>query len=406
MATTTLGNKSTGTLIKLKENGVLVDFYVAKHNYESGLNGNGRTLVVRKDVYDTRVWHNTNVNAYASCDLDAWFNGAYKNMLDADIRGVIGTTKIYYTPGNGNTSVTTLSRSIFALSMTELGQSHTYANTEGSALPIANTLKIAYRNGSAITQWTRSPVTHNTGNAWLLSANGSIGRGSCNGTFGSRPAFTLPSTLSVSDDGTVSVNTAPKITSPTGNGSNLGTKNSGFTLNYTVTDADNDPVTVKEYLDDRLLRSYRPTLGQAQTVQALTPSQYHKVLNGSHTFKVIANDGKANSNEFKVYFSKKVTSATITMAEPLPANDTIKVMVATITGQLPADAVLKVEVTNNANDPSPVWEDATNDVKTGANHVFTNQTASNGFAFNFKVSVSRGPSDTGGHISNIGGAFQ
>lgn len=43
MATTTLGNKSTGSIIKLKENGTLVDFYVAKHDYESGLNGAGRT---------------------------------------------------------------------------------------------------------------------------------------------------------------------------------------------------------------------------------------------------------------------------------------------------------------------------------------------------------------------------
>ena len=107
MATTTLGNKSTGSIIKLKENGTLVDFYVAKHDYESGLNGAGRTLVVRKDTYDDRVWDNGNVNAYASSDLDSWFNSTYKNMLDADIRSLIGTTKIRYTPGNGNWTVGT-----------------------------------------------------------------------------------------------------------------------------------------------------------------------------------------------------------------------------------------------------------------------------------------------------------
>ena len=39
MATTTLGNKATGSIIKLKENGTLVDFYVACHNYEQSLNG-------------------------------------------------------------------------------------------------------------------------------------------------------------------------------------------------------------------------------------------------------------------------------------------------------------------------------------------------------------------------------
>lgn len=145
MATTTLGNKSTGSIIKLKENGTLVDFYVAKHDYESGLNGAGRTLVVRKDCYDNRVWDNGNVNAYASSDLDSWFNSTYKNMLDADIRSLIGTTKIRYTPGNGNWTVGTLERAVFALSATELGQSASWFNVEGSALPIANTLKVAYQ---------------------------------------------------------------------------------------------------------------------------------------------------------------------------------------------------------------------------------------------------------------------
>lgn len=52
MATTTLGNKAVGSIIQLKENGKLVSFYVAKHNYENSLNGMGRTLVVRKDCYE------------------------------------------------------------------------------------------------------------------------------------------------------------------------------------------------------------------------------------------------------------------------------------------------------------------------------------------------------------------
>ena len=50
MATTTLGNKSVGSIVKLKENGVLVDFYVAKHDYENGLNGSGRTLLSARTV--------------------------------------------------------------------------------------------------------------------------------------------------------------------------------------------------------------------------------------------------------------------------------------------------------------------------------------------------------------------
>lgn len=406
MATTTLGNKSTGDIIKLKENGVLVDFYVAKHDYESGLNGSGRTLVVRKDCYDTRAWRSSNVNAWASCTLRSWLNGDYLNLLDEDIRGVIGTTKYYYTPGNGTTSVTTRSDAVFQLSVTELGKTATYANAEGTALPIASTLQIAYRNGSTVVQWTRSPHTNSTNNAYFLNTKGNVNYSVCTDTYGSRPAFTLPSSLSVSDDGTVSVNTAPTITSGTTNGANLGTKAEGFNLTYTVNDVDGDAVTVKEYLDGTLKRSYTAVLGATNTFECVTAANYQKILNGTHTLKVVANDGKADSAAFTVTFSKKTTTATVTLADALKADDLISVMVATVLGDIPDDANLEVLVTNNANDTSPVWEDATADILAGANHVFTNKTAANGFAFNFKLTVSRGASDVGGYISNIGGAFQ
>ena len=406
MATTTLGNKSVGSIVKLKENGVLVDFYVAKHDYENGLNGSGRTLVVRKDCYDTRQWHTSNVNAYATSAIDTWLNSTYKNLLDADIRGVIGTTKIKYTPGNGNTTVGTLERAIFLLSVTELGRSASYANTEGTALSIASSLQIAYLNGSAVVQWTRSPSTDGTGNAYYLGTNGGVGDNGCTYAGGSRPAFTLPSTLSVSDDGSVSVNTAPTISGSYATGTNLGTKTAGFNLTYTVADADGDTVTVKEYLDNVLQRTYTATLGATNTFQCVTAANFQTVLNGAHTLKVVANDGKADSAAYTITFTKKVTKATITLASALPADDIIQVMVMTLTGSIPADANLKVLVTNNANDSSPVWEDATADIKSGVNHVFTNKTAANGFAFNFKLSVERGASDTGGYISNIGGAFE
>ena len=406
MATTTLGNKSVGSIVKLKENGVLVDFYVAKHDYENGLNGSGRTLVVRKDCYDTRQWHTSNVNAYATSAIDTWLNSTYKNLLDADIRGVIGTTKIKYTPGNGNTTVGTLERAIFLLSVTELGKTASYANTEGTALSIASSLQIAYLNGSAVVQWTRSPYTDNTNRAYYLNTYGSVDNYNCNNTYGSRPAFTLPSTLSVSDDGSVSVNTAPTISGSYATGTNLGTKTAGFNLTYTVADADGDTVTVKEYLDNVLQRTYTATLGATNTFQCVTAENFQTVLNGAHTLKVVANDGKADSAAYTITFTKKVTKATITLASALPADDIIQVMVMTLTSSIPADANLKVLVTNNANDSSPVWEDATADIKSGVNHVFTNKTAANGFAFNFKLSVERGASDTGGYISNIGGAFE
>ena len=215
----TLGSKAEGSIVKLKENGSLVEFYVAKHDYESGLNGTGRVLVVRKDCYDKRQWHSSNINAYATSAIDTWLNGTYKNLLDADIRTAMGTTKIYYSSGNGSTIKATLERSVFLLSGTELRQTHTHMNVEGTALSstVFNLLKIAYLNGSAVVQWTRSPNTNYNNKAYYafcLASNGNIANFGCASTYGSRPAFTLPSSLYISDDGVVTTNTAP--TTPPG----------------------------------------------------------------------------------------------------------------------------------------------------------------------------------------------
>ena len=198
-----LNTITPGAILYLNESGSPVPFYIAKHDYESGLNGAGRTLVVRKDCYDMRAFNSSN-NAYAGSSLDSWLCNTYLKLLDADIQAAIGTTKFYYTPGNGNTTVTTLQRAVFQLSLTELGKTESYANTEGSALPIASTLQIAYRNGSACVQWTRSPYAGNTGSVCYVDTNGHVDYGSCYSPRGSRPSFTLPGTLGLAQnaDGT------------------------------------------------------------------------------------------------------------------------------------------------------------------------------------------------------------
>lgn len=193
-----LSGKNEGDIISLPENGKMVEFYVSKLDYESALNGTGRVLLVRKNLYDNRAWDAGNVNAYATSDIDAWMNGDYKELFHEDIQTAMGTTKFYYTPGNGNNTVTTLERAVFALSLTELGKSNTYANTEGSALPIASTL-------DNVQQWTRSPNTDRTNVAFRL-ASGVYGS-NCVDAHGVRPCFTLPSTFTatyyVGSDGTV-----------------------------------------------------------------------------------------------------------------------------------------------------------------------------------------------------------
>lgn len=197
-----LSDFAEGSLIKINENSSPVEFYVAKHNYEQELNGAGRTLVVRKDCYDTRTFGSN--NAYATSTLDSWLNGDYKNLLDSAVQTLIGTTKFYYTIGNGVVTVTTLQRAVFQLSFTELGKSANAANTEGSALPIASILQIAYRNGTAVVQWTRTPATGDTDYVHALGADGNAASGiSWNHIYGSRPCFTLPANTKIDDNGLV-----------------------------------------------------------------------------------------------------------------------------------------------------------------------------------------------------------
>lgn len=120
---------------------------------------------------------------------------------------------------------------------------------------------------------------------------------------------------------------------------------------------------------------------------------------------VEVSDGKGTTSA-SATFTKAVHAASVTLATPLAVDGDITVAVLQVTGSIPDDAVFKAEVTNNANDSSPVWQDATTEVKKGMNIVFTNKTAANGSAFNFRISVSRSASGTGGYIKAVSGAFQ
>lgn len=201
-AGTPLSTYTEGSIIKINENGSPVEFYVAKHDYEAGLNGTGRTLVVRKDCYDTRQWSSSNENEYATSTIDSWLNGDYKNLFGVSVGKVIGSTKFKYTPSY-DSSVGILERAIFLLSVTELGRSANYVNTEGSALSIASSLQIAYLNSSAVAQWTRSPSTSGPDAAVRLLSDGTVKSTPTSGSNGSRPCFTLPSTTKIDENGQV-----------------------------------------------------------------------------------------------------------------------------------------------------------------------------------------------------------
>lgn len=618
MASVAIGSKAVGSIVKLKENGTLVNYLIVHQGkpssiYDASCDG---TWLLRQDIAENRVWEADNVNKLESSDIHAYLNGTWLNRYDANIKSAIKQVKIPYRQNGGSggtdrTGTSGLSCKVFLLSGREVG----FTNSESSYFPndgaklsyfesgngsSAQQKRVAKLNGSAASWWLRSPSTSSTGSVWHVYSDGDYGGWSANTSSGVRPALILPSSLLVSDDGSVTTNTAPTppssitvpqsisggttitvswgastdaqgnlegyiverstnggsswsqvyqgsarqttnnvpfgtesvmyrvkaydteglssgwktssqvtvinntspgappsitvpltviggaaltvswtassdsesnlsgyvlerkvgsgawtqvfkgnalsyqdtitkgwvdvtyrvkaydsynavsayTTSPTrtvdnntaptitcSSSGDLGTKSAGFSIPYSVNDVDGDAVTVKELMDDTQKRSFAANLGATNQFQ-VTGDYFQQLLNGAHTMKIVASDPGGKSATHTLTFTKSVTALSITMNEPMEADALISIMAMSVMGSIPADANYEVLVTNNGKDSNPVWENATDAVKKGANFLFTNKTASNGFAFNFKITASRGSSGVGGFIQSIQGGFQ
>ena len=617
MAYVTLSSKAIGSTIKLKVNGSAKDFIVVHQGkpssvYDDSCNG---TWLLMKDIYENRQWHSSNTNDYANSTIHSYLNSTFLNLFEPNIKNAIKQVKLPYRKGSGTSTTVTsgsngLSAKIFLLSATETsfsfssmpsGEGAELAYFKGCADNSSDSKRVAYLNGSATLWWLRSPYCGGFSYALGVNSSGDWSNRYCSYSYGIRPALILPSTLLVSDDGTVSTNTAPstpgsisvpssimggtnisiswakssdaesnlagyKVERSTNGGSswsqiyqgtatsttnnvafgttsvmyrvkaydteglesgwrtssqvtvvnnnapsappsiavpndvkggstlviswtaasdsdgnlsgyilerstdggssytqvykgnaltytdtitkgwstvmyrvkaydsynaqsgyttstkrtvdnntaptittssaaNLGTKSSGFTISYSVDDKDaGDTLTVTEKLDGTTKRTYTATRKTTNSF-AVTGEYFQKITNGSHTMTVTVTDGKATVTK-TFTFTKAVTAASITLAKPMEADAQITLCAITVGGLIPADAVFKVEVTNNGKDSSPVWEDATTEARNGRNHLFTNQTAANGFAFNFRVTAERGASGESGYIASIQGGFQ
>lgn len=620
MASVALGTKSVGSIVKLKENGAAVNYIVVHQgrpssSYDTSCDG---TWLLRQDIAENRVWDSGNSNVLESSDIQSYLNGTWINRYDTDIRNAIKQVKIPYRQNGGSSGTDRngangLSCKIFLLSGREVGFTNnesSYFPNDGSKLDYfisgntssAQQRRVANLNGSATLWWLRSPLTNYAYDVWSVYSDGNYYNWVARSSYGVRPALVLPSTLLVSDDGSITTNTAPTtppsitipdsisggstitvswgastdaegnlegyiversvdggsqwsqiyqgsalsttnsvpfgtpsvmyrvkaydseglesgwrtsnqvtvinntapgappsitvpltviggesltitwtastdtdnnlegyilqrkvaagewtqvfqgnalsyqdtitkgwtsvqyrvaaydtydaqsawttsetrtvdnntapvITCDTPSGSDLGTKSSGFSISYQVDDADGDAVTVTEKMDATTKRTFEATLEATNQFQ-VTGTYFQQLLNGQHTMKMVAQDAGGKSSEYSLTFTKSVTACSITMTEPMEADAQITIMAMSVTGDIPADANFQVLVTNNAKDTSPVWEDATSEVKSGANYLFENQSAQNGFAFNFKVIASRGSSGIGGYISSIQGGFQ
>lgn len=205
---TPLAELPEGSIIKLNEDDTPVEFYVAKHDYESDLNGAGRTLLVRKDCYASCNLASNHGNYFPDTLSYDVLNGTYKVKLDAAVRIAMGTTsfktvRTFKNPMNNKISgeMTTVSAAVFALSKTEIDNSLNYNLSEGTQLPISDTLKIALFNGKAVNWFTRSASSTNS--IYVITSSGSVSNAyyhQDSNDYYMRPVFTLPETMEVDGD--------------------------------------------------------------------------------------------------------------------------------------------------------------------------------------------------------------
>ena len=408
---TALKDKSIGSIIKIKMDGTYDDFILTNLGApnSSYKNANGAWLT-QKNIQTTIIFNSNNNQAYANsffCDTTYDFEGNYLFNVDSKLQPYILTPTLPIAAG-ASIGATTITKKVFLLSITETGA--TTLSNDGSKLSYFsnNHSRIAYNgSGNAIVWWTRSPSSGHSNRGYCVDTLGVWNDDYASNSGGVRPTFIVDSSLLVDDNGYIHVSRPPVISSSLGaSGTDLGEKKDVFNVTYSVSNPDGNALTVTEKIDNVIVN----TRTNISSDSSLTFSNlndltsFQKILNGEHTLEIIANNGEETS--FTFTFTKKVTEADITLKNALAVEGDISVAVLKIEGSIPEDAIVTALVTNNGKDPSPVWQDATLAVLNNKNIVFTNKENTNGAAFNFKVKIKRGPSDKGGYITSINGAFQ
>lgn len=434
--------------VYLMEGGTKVKFYALCHNYESGLNGKGRTLFCRESPATSGIrcqigssyslgWGTINyISSRIVNAIYGYLTDTYPSSFTSTVRKWMATTKYEaYSAPNASSSASsfrlvTFDTAFFTISEAEAVTSAVHF--DGSLLSEEARTRLekiftAYGNGI----WTRTHSNNSSGheddddgsrdyyyaNGLYLSGTSDSDWGvfstgyAYNTSYGYLPCFTLPETLYIDKDGFPTVNQPPEVTSAAGeSGAALGEKNEPFTLSYTVTDGDGDPMTITEKVNGVALAVRENVAsGTELTVQFLSEKAlFQQILNGENTLVLEADDSKTTT-EWTATFTKNVTHAVLSLAQPLTADDTITVAALTLEGSFPTDMSLTVEMTNNALDETPMWENCT-DIQRGesrafVHHSFTNKTAAKGAAFNYKVTITRGESGVGGTITMIGGVI-
>lgn len=444
----TLEQLDVGSIVKCKVDNQDVEWIVVhqgrpSEDYDVSCDG---TWLLMKSAYwnpdedDGCIVFNTTPPKYADyrlSSIDAFANGEYLQKFSLAMQNLIKTVKIPVFTDNSYSSPL-LSGSngfetkIFLLSHTEVGftssefdtpqcgakLSYFLEGTTANARTRRKITSITKPSGQTISvaspYWLRVPYSKsNTGkNVCVVKSTGVEDYYLCESyCCYFRPAMLLPYNTPIDDSNNIAINEAPVINC---NDTDLGSIISDFVISYTITDVEGDNVSVKEKIDGTEIHTYAITndtssdhnLGCAERL-VVSSQTFLKLAKGEHTLTIEASDGMGSSVH-SITFNKIIDNVVISLTNPIASSSAITLCDIAVNGDLKSDNDLLVEVTNNGKDDIIEWEDCTSEALSGSVYNFINQTALNGYAFNYRVTVKGvgREGDNADYIESITGGFQ
>lgn len=354
MATTKLSEKAIGSIVKIKENGVLVDYEIINQglpnlqNFSYSLYNNKKTVTTA--TYDAscdgtwvmRYQRSSTCNytyrangSYLGNPAYSYINNTFWPSIDSDYKEIVKTVKIPYTTGENQIHMGAdgLECNAFVLSAVECGYMSfgNYSNEEsdfsmdGAYLDwVSNSIPRAESSADMAARLGHDPSAEKWLNAYILRSinygsrtsnmcvdmDGEVAYSASTRTVGIRPVMILDSDTLVDDSGNIVFNSAPTAPSTISYPQPMGGSN--LSINWSAsTDVDGDAI---HYVLEHKVDSGEWT--QIYSGSSLTHSEAINDSWSTYTARVKAVDANDNESAYTTGVEQTVRHNT---APPAPS---------------------------------------------------------------------------------------
>ena len=202
----------------------------------------------------------------------------------------------------------------------------------------------------------------------------------------------------------IKTNSGPVITL-TGE-KDLGRLTSKPTIGYSVSDNEGDKVTITEYLNGNIIKTFTAVLGQAYSIE-LTDDFWIACNGKENTITIAAEDSNKTTTYKYVTFSRRVDKVQFTTKEPIETSTAASKILLTPQWNI-TNATGKVEACNNGFDASPTWEDITSMAMASRPYLFINSTkTAEKWGIKIRITITKNEGFDGEvAIYGFGGAYE